>query len=173
MSRIMWIVYTQPLYRIVVFILLLIIVWSAAGVLADKKRWWKPLNAIVCIAITAIILYATVYSREESSRQVILTPFITFEYAKIQPELYRTMLMNMFLFVPLGLSLPFVLPFKHGAVFTVIVAIALSAAVEAVQYHLGLGLSEIDDVITNTLGAAIGTLPFVIGGKIKRGAKAS
>ena len=67
------------------------------------------------------------------------------------------MLMNVFLFQPIGLVLPNLLPKKAHPVFvTVVFAMLLSIGVEAAQFHYQLGRCEIDDVIMNTLGAAIG-----------------
>lgn len=64
----------------------------------------------------------------------------------------RAMLMNAFLFVPVGLSLPNVLPPKTHPV---------AVAVEAAQLWFHLGRCEVDDVILNTLGAAIGAAAYV------------
>ena len=37
-------------------------------------------------------------------------------------------------------------------------AFALSVLIETLQYLLGSGVTEVEDVILNTLGAALGTL---------------
>ena len=61
---------------------------------------------------------------------------------------------NLIWFVPaallclLGLSRPRVIGF----------AFALSVLIETLQYLLGSGVTEVEDVILNTLGAALGTL---------------
>ena len=88
-------------------------------------------------------------------------PFHTFVEAKLQPELYRAMLMNIFLFQPLGLSLPGLLPQKkHPVARTILFALLLSVGIEVCQLSFGLGRCEIDDVIMNTLGAALGTAAY-------------
>lgn len=100
-----------------------------------------------------------------------MTPFQSFMEAKKQPEIYRSMLMNVFLFVPLGLSFPYALPVQWNAdvhiVFTILLGCCLSVAVEVIQYRYGLGRCEVDDVIMNTVGALIGALAFVMGKIIK------
>ena len=69
------------------------------------------------------------------------------------------MLMNVFLFVPLGLSLPFVLGRGWLPRFTtIVVALAISAGIEYLQYRYALGRCEVDDVIMNTLGASVGCM---------------
>lgn len=78
------------------------------------------------------------------------------------------MLINVFLFVPIGLSLPFVLSEnKHPVVTTVIMALVFSVSIEVVRFIFSLGLCEVDDVIMNTLGTMIGTLGYRISRKSK------
>ena len=166
MSRFLWTIYVQPLNRIIFFIVLLIAVWSIVGYKACKKKWWKLFNTATFLCSFAAIAFMTVYSRESGSPQVILTPFHSFVEAKEHQEMYRSMLMNIFLFVPLGLSLPIVLPRRcHSAVnmcLTIVFGFALSAGIEWCQYRYGLGRCEVDDIIMNTLGIAVGASSYVI-----------
>lgn len=115
------------------------------------------------IAIGAI-LYATVISRGESSKGADFIPFSSFERAKTNPEMYRSVLMNVFLFVPLGLSLPFVFGGSTGKriLFTILVGLLLSITVEAIQYFAHLGMTETDDVICNTVGTSIGSCAYLL-----------
>ncbi len=80
------------------------------------------------------------------------------------------MLMNIFLFVPLGLALPFTLPakWKHNFLWAILIGLAFSCIIEALQYILALGRCEIDDVIMNTIGVAIGALAYKISGTCKK-----
>ena len=101
----------------------------------------------------------TVYARGEETGEAILVPFHSFQAAQDQPELYRSMLMNVFLFVPIGLTLPFVLGRGWFAgFFTVATALAFSAGIEYLQYRYGLGWCEVDAVIMNALSAQLGCL---------------
>ena len=65
------------------------------------------------------------------------------------------------LFTTFGLTLPFCLK-RHPVCTTILAAAGFSMMIELVQFVLGLGLCETDDVILNTLGGAFGTLAFVI-----------
>ena len=69
-----------------------------------------------------------------------------------------------FLVLPFGLSLPVILPafFKKKVLFTVLVAAGISISVELIQFVFELGRVETDDVIHNTLGAALGALPVFV-----------
>ena len=70
--------------------------------------------------------------------------------------------MNVLLFVPLGLTLPFTLPEKWTcrALLSIVIAATLSIYVEAAQFIFRLGRAEIDDVLMNTLGAVLGILAY-------------
>lgn len=82
--------------------------------------------------------------------------------ARENREFYREMLMNAILFIPIGLTMPHILPqhWKTGTrvVFTVVLAMVFSMALESLQYLFSVGTTEVDDVIFNTLGALIGML---------------
>lgn len=85
----------------------------------------------------------------------------------------ETLWLNAFFFLPLGLSLLYILPEKirHKAATTIMVALVFSTLIEAVQYIFALGLCETDDVIMNTLGAANDTVSYIVCTKLpkKRG----
>lgn len=156
-------IYCQPLWRIVLVVLAAPILWAILGRLlgARHPRLWRRLNLVLAALSALVILYATLGNRSGGVRQVILTPFASFTEAKVQPELYRTMLMNILLFEPLGMSLSQGLPCRQPwlrFLLTVLVALGLSCAIEVLQYLFSLGRTEVDDVIMNTLGAIVGAL---------------
>ena len=124
-----------------------------------------------CAAVIAI-LCATILNRTPGNYELILTPFATFTAALQQPELYRAMLMNVFLFFPLGLTLSNALPRKWHRwlriILTTLVGCALSAGIEYAQYRCALGLAETDDVICNTLGAFLGAASLLAAHAIEK-----
>lgn len=126
---------------------------------------------LFCAAVIAI-LYATILTRTPGSYELILTPFATFTAALQQPELYREMLMNVFLFFPLGLTLSNALPRKWhrwGRIaLTTLIGCILSAGIEYAQYRYALGMAEVDDVICNTLGVFIGSTSLLIAHAIEK-----
>lgn len=91
--------------------LILILIWAILCQHFKKKRW-AAINAVIFSFSTAVILYATILSRTSGNYKLVLTPFATFTAVQQQPELYREMLMNVFLFFPLGLTLSNALPRK-------------------------------------------------------------
>lgn len=156
-------IYRQPLQRILLCMLLLAFLWAYLGYRERNSLRWRLGNLLLFAGTAAAIFYMTVYTRGEGAGEVVLEPFQSFQEAKIQLELYRSMLMNVFLFVPLGLTLPFVLgKGKLPGFLTILLALAFSAGIEYLQYRYALGRCEVDDVIMNTLGAATGGLAYVL-----------
>lgn len=129
-------------------------------------------NTVLACAAAFIILYATILNRTPGNYELILTPFAALSAARQQPELYREMLMNVFLFFPLGLTLSNALPRKWhrwGRIaLTTLIGCILSAGIEYAQYRYALGMAEVDDVICNTLGAFIGSTSLLIAHAIEK-----
>lgn len=152
-------------------LLSLLLLWPVLCQRVGERRRVLLNTALACAA-TFIILYATILNRTPGNYELILTPFATFTAAQQQPELYREMLMNIFLFFPLGLTLSNALPQKWhrwGRIaLTTFVGCALSAGIEYAQYRCALGLAETDDVICNTLGAFIGSTSLLIAHAIEK-----
>ena len=153
-------IYVSNISTILIAIPLLLLVWSVIGAAFYKRM--QIIGAFVAVVAIAAILYLTIFSRGESGHGADFVPFSSFQRAKIQPEMYRSMLMNVFLFVPLGLALPFVFGGSTAKriLLTILIGFLLSAAVEAIQFFCNLGMTETDDVICNTVGIAIGSCAY-------------
>ena len=156
---------------------------------------WSFLCLIAAAVMVLIILYMTVLTRNSSEHKIILIPFYSFYEARKQPEYYRSMLMNVFLFEPLGLTLPYGLSwfeikllchreqrefddvwirfFRFArnryqiAKYSILFCLSLSSTIEFCQGVLSRGRVEIDDVFMNLLGALIGVVTYIICGFIK------
>ena len=164
-------IYSKPLSNIILAIVIAIVAWGYLRTKVQLRRWTMANFVLFCAAVIAI-LYATILNRTPGNYELILTPFATFTAAQQQPELYREMLMNVFLFFPLGLTLSNALPRKWhrwGRIaFTTLIGCILSAGIEYAQYRYALGLAETDDVICNTLGAFIGSTSLLIAHAIEK-----
>ena len=164
-------IYKLPLIAVFLFMVLVLVVWGRLSAHIAAKRWQRG-NLVLTALMAAAILYATILIRSEGSTGLILTPFATIVAARQQPELYREMLMNVFLFFPLGLTLSNALPRKWHCwvriAITTFVGCILSVGIEYVQYCYALGMAEVDDVICNTLGASIGSTSLLIAHAIEK-----
>lgn len=164
-------IYTQPLSKIIFMMFLLILVWGKidhwCSTAKKRKKSWQIANGIAWLTMIFAITMITISSRTEGVLQVHWTPFHSFQEARHQPELYRSMLMNVFLFFPLGLTLPYALQEKWNrkGLLTIFLALGFSIGIELVQYHFHLGRAETDDVICNTLGCIIGTMSYRVSTK--------
>lgn len=71
----------------------------------------------------------------------------------------KNVLGNFALFIPLGMLLPiFFKKLKTGK--TVLIGFFVSLAFEIIQYLVGCGSSDIDDLLLNTLGSAFGAILY-------------
>ena len=164
-------IYSRSFISVITFMALALTAWGALPARVGARRWrWG--NLVLVLLIIAAILYATLFSRAEGGTGLILTPLAALTAARQQPELYREMLMNVFLFFPLGLTLSNALPRKWHRwlriILTTLVGCAFSVGIEYAQYRYALGMAEVDDVICNTLGAFIGSTSLLIAHAIEK-----
>ena len=164
-------IYSRSFISVITFMALALTAWGALPARVGARRWrWG--NLALMHLMTAAILYATLFSRAEGGTGLILAPFASLTAARVQPEIYREMLMNVFLFFPLGLTLSNALPRKWHRwlriILTTLIGCALSAGIEYAQCRCALGLAEADDVICNTLGAFLGAASLLIAPAIEK-----
>lgn len=161
----------EPLWLAAAIGAALILLWGVIARTARKMDGaYKAVRIVSYIGFAAalfIILWKTIFCRSvDLGCQVILVPFNKLQRANTNSEYIRMLLMNVLLFVPLGMMGPFVFEkTNHPMLITIIAGFLLSVAIEFVQYYFKLGVTETDDVIMNTLGAAIGTLSWKFGGR--------
>ena len=158
-------------WTVCILLLSLLLLWPMLCQRVGERRRVLLNTALACVA-AFIILYTTILTRTPGVPEAILTPFASLTAARQQPELYREMLMNVFLFFPLGLTLSNALPRKWHRwlriILTTLVGCALSAGIEYAQYRYALGLAETDDVICNTLGAFLGAASLLAAHAIEK-----
>lgn len=110
----------------------------------------RSLATILFFAAIYGVLSYTVLGRNPSDNH-------TFVFATNNSESAREMFMNALLYYPLGLSLTVLI-----GPWSILIAFILSIAIESWQYLAGTGLAQGTDVIMNTLGSAIGSMPWII-----------
>ena len=126
-------IYSRSFISVITFMALALAAWGALPARVGARRW-RCGNLVLVLLIPAAILYATLFSRAEGGTGLILAPFASLTAARIQPEIYREMLMNVLLFFPLGLTLSNALPRKWHRwlriILTTLIGCALSAGIE-------------------------------------------
>lgn len=86
------------------------------------------------------------------------TPSGLYQFVVMAPyldEFFRELLMNVFLYFPLGLTLGELIGWHR-----IWLALVLAIVIESWQYAAGTGMAQVTDVICNTLGAWIGGIAF-------------
>lgn len=108
----------------------------------------------------------TQFTEELRDQNLALTPFATTNLAWVQLRdkafvdqyvLLFNFIGNILLFIPFG----FLIRYKSARIKTpaiVVLAFLLSCSIETIQYLFLCGVTDIDDVLLNTLGAYIGCL---------------
>lgn len=154
-----------PVYAYLIFIAICIVLWAIlSAAFVDKKVWVSINRSIVVVAVVSVF-FVTLFTRNaQQTQQIVLIPFAVLEQARIYPDVYNQMILNVVLFLPLGLSLPFCFTerIKHPVLMTICLGLVLSITVEVLQYILQCGYSELDDVILNTIGTACGTVSYFL-----------
>ena len=155
--------YVQPMIQVYLESLAMYVLWTILMLALKNDRIKHVVGIIGVVCASTLIICFTILNRSSGLREYCLIPFVTFLNAKTQPEFYRTMYMNVLLFIPLGLSLPFVLPscIKHKVLFAILIGFLISTGVEAAQFVFCIGRGETDDVIMNIAGVVIGTTSYL------------
>ena len=116
------------------------------------------------------LLYFTLLTRHPMSESVtLLTPFATIRNAiswgdsgiiiKSRINFYA-LIANILLFMPAGYLLPKLFSRTRHWYITIPVGLFISAFIEVTQLLTKLGCFDVDDLIANTLGAALGYLIY-------------
>lgn len=154
----------EPLVWLIIESAVMFVVWTVAMILLRGKLKRVTAIAGAVVSVLLIVLNTLVRHTINGGIGVHLIPFSSFSMVAEIPGIYRSMQLNIILFMPFGMSLPFVLPEKLRLkpLITVCIALIISVTIEVCQYIFNIGMSEIDDVIMNTLGAAIGTVSYLL-----------
>lgn len=163
-----YLIYRIPMSFVPLIIVIMVILWTVIMRFKPQKydKAAKLFSRIMlCVSVIGIV-YITLARSGTHSREVYLMPFHILSEAVGETDFYRSMLMNIFLFVPFGLFAPFSLSDKlktnRKILLTVFAAVLLSVAVEILQYLFCKGRSETDDVLCNAFGALIGSISYIL-----------
>lgn len=88
------------------------------------------------------------------ARQYDFHPF--WSYAR--PELLVENIMNVIVFIPVGMILGSLLRVKGSCLVVLLIGCSISVTIETLQFCFMKGFSEVDDVMHNTLGCILGYL---------------
>lgn len=131
-----------------------------------KKGFHTLISIGLCLVLAgyAFVLVKIIllkYGWGAGLRSVNLIPFL-FVGDLLHPStslgvVLKNVLGNLAIFIPLGMLAPALWKRFDAWWKPVLLGLAVSAAFELTQYLFGLGASDVDDLLLNTLGAAIGS----------------
>lgn len=137
--------------------------------MADKyKRMATILFALYLLILCWIILLKMGFtlSAPDSIRKINLVPLAESYYADGRLNA-REIVENALLFVPFGVFCA-MLYGKSRAICRIGAGFLLSLAFEITQYVLSIGVSDVTDLLSNTAGAAAGTLFMALSYRITK-----
>lgn len=157
--------YEFPIYCWLVLVLILLLLWTLSAVRFQNSSVWQTLTVIAfVISIVLIVMVTLVYRQTGGDKGFSMIPFSSFEIARIHSDVYQEVMLNVVLFFPVGLTMPFVINriTDHPVIITIISSCILSVLIEIFQYLFNRGYAEIDDVIFNALGVVVGSVSFLV-----------
>ena len=127
-------------------------------IVCKRKRAWEGISWLLLTEYIFLIYCSTVIFRVvRGVREYDYTPFWSYN----RPELLVENIMNMVVFVPVGLLLGCTSKGMRWWM-ALLIGMGISVSIEALQLVFKRGFSEFDDVMHNTFGCAIGFLIVAI-----------
>ncbi len=114
----------------------------------------RKLRIGLVVVYIGFILYMTLFVRESGDQKSNLELFWSYRLVFERSELGLEILNNIWLFLPFGAMLCSLE--QEGKWKIWFIALGLTICIECIQYIFGLGLCELDDIISNSLGAWLG-----------------
>ena len=116
----------------------------------------QKINLGLLVIYFGVIAYMTLMERTQSLSSMHMEMFWSFRKFFEDPSIRRDIINNIWLFIPLGTIIYRLCPKLIFILFPFLV----STGVELAQYILRLGYFEVDDIVCNAIGGAIG---FMVG----------
>ncbi len=110
-------------------------------------------SVLLLIEYVFLVFCSTVIFRPTGeTRQYDFHPFWSYN----RPELLAENIMNVIVFIPIGMILGSLLRVKGSWLVALLIGCSISITIEALQFWFMKGFSEVDDVMHNTMGFLIG-----------------
>lgn len=151
------------LFTLLMLLSCVVLFVSINGLIQNLRSVNKGALALFLVYILAMA-YITLFSREfdkETSVYIFRTDLITRAIREKSLEPMKHILLNVAMFIPMGVMLPFVYPEKLNRWDMVIpLALMVTTLIETTQLLLRLGQADLTDIVANTLGAVVGFLGY-------------
>ena len=147
----------------------------------ETKRRIRQTGVILFVIYVLLLIYflffSEAYGREaeaEREYRYNLVPFVEIRRFWVYREqlglfaLFTNIFGNVLGFVPLGCILPVICRKWRNGFLIILSGFGLSLCVETIQLITKVGCFDVDDMILNTLGAALGYLAFAVCDYLRR-----
>lgn len=126
-----------------------------------KRHWGLVILSLNCAFIFVMTLFGRAVG--ETYRYALM-PFESYlmVVAEGNMEMLLQILMNVAMYIPLGFLMPCCFELFRRYRNIILATVMSSAGIELVQGVFKIGLFEVDDIINNTFGAAIGVGIYVL-----------
>lgn len=148
-----------------------------AGWIRRIRRTGIVLFVIYVLLLIYFLFFSESYGRtawEERSYRYNLIPFVEIRrFWKYRRELgsfafYTNLVGNVAGFLPFGFILPIICRGMRSPFLIIFSGLGLSLCVETIQLVTRVGCFDVDDLILNTVGAALGYLAFAFCNYLRR-----
>jgi glycopeptide antibiotics resistance protein len=132
-----------------------------------RREVWVNLFFLYSLMVAYVTLFPlTVYYN--IPRHVNWVPFVEMKWLLYRPHVAVLNLAgNVVMFAPLGFLLPILCPQHRNILKVTALGLLLSVGIEFLQYLTGAREADIDDVMLNTVGTAVGCALYMIWSKTK------
>ena len=120
-----------------------------------KTALWLVFAVYLAVLLRITVLRSDFGTHDFCSGTVIWVPFVSL-YEILQNSLWRFIYLfagNLVWFWPLGFLMPLLTPLRKSVM---LLGAGFSILIEVLQFIFATGVSEVEDVILNTLGCCIG-----------------
>lgn len=128
-------------------------------------KWLYNVLFWMGLSLYSIIAFFLLFMKAQSFQSVNIMPFHTIglylwsDDLRLQAFAFSNIVGNIILFFPLGVYMPLLLKNKRLLSYTLLIC-SISMIVEVLQFLFRVGATDIDDVLLNTLGGAMGLLCY-------------
>lgn len=154
-------------YGLALFYSVIFLLWKVCWLLKVRPRI-QISTLVIFISYIFAVLYITTFMRETGTNHRIQMEVLNW-LREDGMESFDHIFLNMAMFVPLGVLFPFITEKYRGQMLSsVSFGILFSTAIETGQLFLHSGTCDIDDILSNSLGALVGTVIAAVGLWLKK-----
>lgn len=151
--------------------IVIVLVWTSILKVKIEEKQFKKYAIIMLVVCILTVFYITVFSREQDAVSRYNYKFFwSYRLALKNVGYLEQIILNVLLLVPAGIVGASLLENKKAYLYLGLFmgGGCISALVETLQFTLRCGFSEVDDIISNTLGTVLGVLLWNLSRKLHR-----